>query len=112
MNEQHPDSGFTLVEVLLVILILGLLAAVVVAGADHMTSKAESASCREDRYAMQVAAESYFAQHRAEVIPPTGTTSPYAQTLVDAALLREVSTMYEVEADGTVVPIHGGPCDD
>lgn len=113
MNEQHPDSGFTLVEVLLVILILGILATVVVAAADHMTAKAESKSCREDQYILQVAAESYFAQKATDAIVPTvGADDPFEQTLVDARLLRQVSSMHDVDAVGTVTATTGGACDD
>lgn len=111
MSGQHPDRGFTLIEVLLVILVLGLLAAIVVAAAGGFTAQAEDSSCDADRKIVETAVESYFAQAPAVVIPQTGTTSDgYELTLVDRGFLRAPSTLFDVDADGALVAVTGSPC--
>ena len=112
-NEQHPDPGFTLIEVLLVVLILGLLSAVVVAATDGMKANADETACASDRYTLQVAAEAFFAQRSLQVIPAAnGGPDGYEQTLVEADLLGEVSALHDVDLLGEVSPTSGSPCDD
>lgn len=113
MNERHPDRGFTLIEVLLVILILGLLSAVVVASVDGMRANAEGTGCVSDRYMLQVAVESFFAERTLDAIPAAdGTPDGYERTLVDEGLLREVSTLHDIDLLGAITPATGSICAD
>lgn len=104
-TKQHRDEGFTLVEVLLVIMVLGLLATIVVFSVRGTASDGADAACRADRRTLANATEAYFAEHRATSIPGTGIgTDRYEVTLAQSGLLRQVSHYHDVAADGTIQP--------
>ena len=60
-GKSLPQKGFTLVELLVVIVILGILAAVVVFAVGGSTDKAQSNSCAAERSAVETAVEAYRA---------------------------------------------------
>lgn len=61
-RDKGSDAGFTLIEILIVLVILGVLAAIVVfAVQDFGTSSAQSA-CRADYKTVETAAEAYKGQ--------------------------------------------------
>jgi prepilin-type N-terminal cleavage/methylation domain-containing protein len=103
MNEQRPDQGFTLIEALLVILVLGLLAAVVIAASDGFTARAARNACASDRTTLQVAAEAFFAQRHTDVIPAADATADgVEQTLADEGFIHDVSSLHDVSPTGLV----------
>jgi prepilin-type N-terminal cleavage/methylation domain-containing protein len=55
------DGGFTFVELLIVIVVLGILAGIVVFGVGRFRSDASSAACRADVSAVNAAADAYLA---------------------------------------------------
>lgn len=111
MNEQRPDQGFTLIEVLLVILVLGLLAAIVVSAAGGFTADAEESSCEADQRILGSAVERYFAEQTTDVIVAADATPDgFEKTLVSLEMLRGVSTFYDLDASGELVPATGSPC--
>jgi prepilin-type N-terminal cleavage/methylation domain-containing protein len=59
------EGGFTLVELLVVIVVLGVLAAVVVFSVGGISNKSKSAACSSDVNSVQTAEEAYYAQHNA-----------------------------------------------
>ena len=91
-GEEKKDRGFTLVELLIVIVILGILATVTVFAVRGITDKGQSSACAADAKTLEVAVESYFAQN--------GGTSVTEAQLVTAGLLRAESTTYNISADG------------
>jgi prepilin-type N-terminal cleavage/methylation domain-containing protein len=104
------DEGFSLIELLLVIVILGILATIVVLAVGGMRSDAEDSACLADRRTLEKAGEAYFAQAPAESIPATGAVEPYEQTLVDEGFLRNTSQYYDLDEFGQLVAVPGSPC--
>ena len=58
----HTEEGFTLIEMLIVIVVLGILAGIVVFGVSTMRGDASVAACHADMKQVQVAAEAYSAK--------------------------------------------------
>jgi general secretion pathway protein G len=94
---RRSDSGFTLVELLIVIVILGILTGIVVFAVGAFTNRGELAACRADMKTVQTAAEA----HRAQV----GTYAASIATLVTAGYLKAAppTTTY------TIVYSQNGP---
>jgi prepilin-type N-terminal cleavage/methylation domain-containing protein len=107
---ERPDRGFTLVEILVVIVILGVLAVVVAFSVRGFTDRGEAAACGADARTLTQSADVYMAEHKVDVLPALGATpNRYELALIDAGLLKQVSTKYDLQADGTVVT-NGQPC--
>lgn len=104
-SAARRDGGFTLVELLIVISILGIMATVTVFSVRGVTGRGQSRSCAADRKAMATAVETYFALNPGLLeIPPTGTDEDrYERTLLAAGLIRSLSGRHYVMADGRVV---------
>ena len=85
---SERDGGFSLIELLVVVLILGILATIVVFAVRGTTDDAESTACAADRRALAMAGEAYFAKNATSVIPDAGGPQGYEQSLVDAEFLR------------------------
>ena len=111
MTKQHPDGGFTLVEVLLVIMIIGLLATVVMFSVGGITAEAQESTCAADARALSVATQSYFAQWAVDSIVPSGLGAErYERTLVDRGFLHGPSQFYDLDVAGELVQVTGSPC--
>ncbi len=87
--EEKKDRGFTLVELLIVIVILGILATVTVFAVRGITDRGKTATCQADKKTLETAVEAYWAQ--------TGTNPSEAQ-LVSSQLLVSLSPNYDVAA--------------
>lgn len=111
----HPaiarDHGFSLIELIFVIVILGLLTSAVVIAIGGMRADASDSRCAADRRSLAVAAEAYHAEHGTAPIPATGNDRDrFERTLVDSGLLRAASTIHDLDADGVVQPEGTSPC--
>src|SRR5579862_6152096 len=69
------DSGFTLVEVLIVVVILGILSGIVVIAVGSSTTNSAQAACKSDAKSVEVALEGYKAQNGSYPAPGAGTPS-------------------------------------
>jgi prepilin-type N-terminal cleavage/methylation domain-containing protein len=105
-KKRNGEAGFTLVELLIVIVILGILSAIVVFAVGGITDKGTDASCKTDASVLQAAEEAYFAATTAG----NGTYTADQQDLIDAGFIHEASTKHTVALDaagaGTVASYH------
>ena len=96
------DKGFTLVELLIVIVILGILATVTVFAVQGITDTGQENTCSAEKKTLETAVEAYYAQEQA--FPAD------AAALATAGLLRDAPTMYAVDNTGAVTAVATGPC--
>jgi general secretion pathway protein G len=89
--ESKQDKGFTLVELLIVIVILGILATVTVFAVTGITTRGKDSACKADVKTIQVAEEAYNANN--------GVYTDEAG-LVAGGLMHSLSTNFNV-APGT-----------
>jgi prepilin-type N-terminal cleavage/methylation domain-containing protein len=122
--ENKQDKGFTLVELLIVIVILGILATVTVFAVRGITDQGQESACDADRKTLETAAETWFAQYGGSEIPGDvtavkvagGGTTPLTGTgltdaeeaLVQGGFLVQTSTNYTMGVDGGLTAV--APC--
>jgi type II secretory pathway pseudopilin PulG len=89
---------------LIVIVILGILAAVVVFAVGGVTDNGETAVCESDERTLLTAVEAYYTQAGTYNLPSSGSTvDEYELTLVNAGYLRKPSHYWDVTSTGQVV---------
>ncbi len=74
------DRGFTLVELLIVIVILGILATVTVFAVRGITDKGQANACKVERRAIETAFEAYFADQGTDATAITDLVPGYLKT--------------------------------
>lgn len=58
----RTDAGFTLIELVIVVVVLGILAAIVVFSVTGFTNNSQTAACKSDYKTVETAGEAYYAQ--------------------------------------------------
>lgn len=101
IQTEKKDRGFTLVELLIVIVILGILATVTVFAVKGMTDKAKTNTCAADKKAMEVAVEAFYAAET--------TGWPANSAALVPKYLRAASPNYETLGGGAVTAIASNP---
>ena len=106
---KKKDKGFTLVELLIVIVILGILSTVTVFAVRGITTTGRTNACATDKRVLETAAEAYLAQNGGSTITTVaaststvGTTAE--QTLQLGGFLKAQSNNYTVDTAGVVGP--------
>src|SRR4051812_6961931 len=97
---RENESGFTLIEPLIVIIILGILAAIVLFGLGTFRSDSKAAACKADKRNIQTAVAAYNAKIGSN--PPDGTVSA-SYVLVTSNYLQTAPTSATFTVTGGAV---------
>ena len=85
VEEKKQDKGFTLVELLIVIVILGILATVTVFAVRGITDKGQTNACAVERRTLDTAIEAYFADNGSDPAAVGDLSPGYIKSVPDAA---------------------------
>jgi general secretion pathway protein G len=94
--ERRGDQGFTLIEMLIVIVVLGTLAAVVVFSLGGVTGASGQSACTADVASVHVAVAAYEAQNQSKAPAAVSSLVPTYLAAVPAN-----STLYTITLDST-----------
>ena len=101
-REGHtPNRGFTIFEVVIAVVIVGILASVAVLAVDSAREGAQRSACAVDREAVSLALRGWAVDH-------PGRIDVTEAELVDFGLLETASDLHDVIDVNTVTPT--GPC--
>jgi prepilin-type N-terminal cleavage/methylation domain-containing protein len=92
---EKQDKGFTLVELLIVIVILGILATVTVFAVRGITDQGKTSTCKADKKTLETAVEAWYAQNGTTVAPTEAGLVP--------SFLHDQSPNYDLNVAGDVV---------
>lgn len=87
---RENESGFTLVELLVVIVVLGVLAGIVVFSVSGITGRSQAAACKTDLATVQTASEAYNAANKT---PLSGGGYAISGAVLAAAYLQGASAV-------------------
>jgi len=94
------EGGFTLVELIVVIAILGILAAIVVFAVGGITNKGQTEADKTTCSVLQTAEEAYFAKNSSYALDDG--TSTGQEKLQQAKFLHTVNDAFTIESDPDV----------
>lgn len=93
--DDQDDKGFTLIEILIAIVLVGILSAVAVVGISNLVSKGSDSGCGASKDAASAASAAYFA----------GNSNAYPTTFVQltgASLTMPSTVSYNAAAIGAI----------
>ena len=108
MNKTQ-DKGFTLVELLIVIVILGILASVTVFAVRGITDRGQENACSIEKRTIETAAEAFYAQQATNTYPADIASMDLKDT-AGATARWTYTPVAGPPASFTLVATAGGKC--
>jgi len=84
LRADERENGFTLTELLIVIVILGVLAGIVVFAVNTFTNDSKKTACSADKKSVEVASDAYFAKNNKYVSVAQLATDQYLKQAVNS----------------------------
>jgi prepilin-type N-terminal cleavage/methylation domain-containing protein len=101
------SKGFTLIELMIVVVIIGILAAIAVPNFVRMVANAKEAAVKSNCRTTQLAAEDFAVQNDAEYPASSADTTPFGDTLID--MLPRRQRLINPFSKARTEPVDGAP---
>ena len=101
------NKGFTLIELIIVVVIIGILAAIAIPNFARMTNNAKEAAVKANCRTVQLAAEDFAVQNNAEYADNFADTTPFGDTILD--MLPRQQLLLNPFTQARTEPVFGAP---
>lgn len=108
IKTRRKDSGFTIVELLVVIVVIGILAAITIVSYTGITTKANTAAAKQNASSVAAAADAYFAEN--QTYPASGSLSSGTVKVPSSVAIIATIPALATPASITYIQVSTGYC--